>query len=71
MELPEGFSIPGKVVKLLKALYGLKQGPRCWWLLVTHSLLKKLRYNQCVSDGCFFWREVELVKPDVSVSVCG
>ena len=57
MELPEGFSKPGKVVKLLKALYGLKQGPRCWWLLITAFIKERLRYNQCVSDACFFWKK--------------
>lgn len=56
MELPEGFTIPGKVVKLQKALYGLKQGPRCWWLLVSKFITDTLGYKRSVSDGCFFFR---------------
>jgi len=57
MELPEGFTIPGKVVKLQKALYGLKQGPRCWWLLVSKFITGTLKYQRSVSDGCFFFRK--------------
>jgi hypothetical protein len=57
MELPEGFTIPGKVVKLQKALYGLKQGPRCWWLLVSKFITGTLGYQRSVSDSCFFFRK--------------
>lgn len=57
MELPEGFQQPGMIVKLLKALYGLKQGPRCWWLLITAFIKEKMKYTQCVSDACFFFKK--------------
>jgi hypothetical protein len=57
MELPEGFSQPGMVVKLLKALYGLKQGPRCWWLLISKFIINNMGYSACISDSCFFFKK--------------
>lgn len=29
-ELPDGFKLPGKIIRLLKALYGLRRSPRLW-----------------------------------------
>ena len=57
MELPEGFDVPGMIVKLKKALYGLKQGPRCWWLLISKFIIEVLLYKCCVSDPCFFFKK--------------
>jgi hypothetical protein len=57
MELPEGFTEPGKIVKLKKALYGLKQGPRCWWLLISKFITDSLQYKCCISDSCFFFKK--------------
>jgi hypothetical protein len=56
MDLPEGFSQLGKIVKLRKALYGLKQGPRCWWIMISGFIVNKMGYTSCVSDSCFYFR---------------
>jgi hypothetical protein len=57
MEIPEGFGQDGMVMKLLKALYGLKQGPRCWWILITKFIIDTMKYQQCISDACFFYKK--------------
>ncbi|KAH9398166.1 hypothetical protein TYRP_019174 [Tyrophagus putrescentiae] len=54
MELPEGFRIPGKVLKLNKAVYGLKQSARCW-----NEHIQKIFVNnqltQSTNDQCFYY----------------
>ncbi|EED21271.1 hypothetical protein TSTA_085020 [Talaromyces stipitatus ATCC 10500] len=37
---PDGFRIPGKVIRLRKALYGLRQSPRLWQKELTGTLLE-------------------------------
>ncbi len=52
MELPEGFRVPGKVLKLKKAVYGLKQSARCWnehiQQIFTNNQLKQSTNDQCL-----------------------
>ena len=54
VEMPRGFSIPGKVLKLKKSLYGLKQSPRNFF----HHLKSKLESIGFVAatdvDSCLF-----------------
>ena len=54
MEMPRGFSQPGKVLKLKKSLYGLKQAPMVWFNHLK-SKLEHAGFVQCVDvDQCLF-----------------
>ena len=49
---PQGYTNPGKVLRLLKALYGLKQSPRLWYRKLRQWLLDNgwevSKYDECV-----------------------
>jgi len=53
LEMPRGFSTPGKVLKLKKSLYGLKQSPRNHYQNLK-SKLEDLGFVACESDPCLF-----------------
>ena len=53
VEMPRGFTQPGKVLKLKKSLYGLKQSPRNHYQNLK-SKLEKLKFEACESDPCLF-----------------
>ena len=53
MEMPKGFSEPGKVLKLKKSLYGLKQAPRNFFQHLKGKL-EKIGFVSSVSDPCLF-----------------
>jgi hypothetical protein len=53
VEMPRGFSEPGKVLKLKKSLYGLKQSPRNHYQNL-RSKLEDLGFVACDSDPCLF-----------------
>jgi hypothetical protein len=53
VEMPRGFSQPGKVLKLKKSLYGLKQSPRNHYQNL-RSKLEDLGFVACESDPCLF-----------------
>ena len=53
VEMPRGFSQPGKVLKLKKSLYGLKQSPRNHYQNIK-SKLESLNFKACDSDPCLF-----------------
>jgi hypothetical protein len=57
MEMPRGFTRPGKVFKLRKSLYGLKQAPMIWFKHLK-SKLESIGFVQCVDvDQCLFVSE--------------
>jgi hypothetical protein len=53
VEMPRGFSQPGKVLKLKKSLYGLKQSPRNHYQNLKLKL-EDLGFVACDSDPCLF-----------------
>ena len=54
IEMPRGFSEPGKVCKLKKSLYGLAQGPRLWFQFLK-SKLENVGFVQATEiDPCLF-----------------
>ena len=54
VEMPRGFSQPGKVLKLRKSLYGLRQSPRNWYLHLRSKLEKIGLKCQEDVDRCLF-----------------
>lgn len=54
IEMPRGFSKPGKVYKLKKSLYGLRNSPRQFWLLLKTSLESAGLKQQTEIDPCLF-----------------
>jgi hypothetical protein len=53
VEMPKGFSEPGKVLKLKKSLYGLKQAPRNFFQHLKGKL-EKIGFVSSASDPCLF-----------------
>jgi len=53
VEMPRGFSQPGKVLRLKKSLYGLKQSPRNHFQNLSSKLIA-LGFTSCESDPCLF-----------------
>ena len=56
VEMPKGFGIPGKVLKLKRSLYGLRQSPQNFY----EYLKKRLEYcefQQSENDACLFYTE--------------
>ena len=53
VEMPKGFSEPGKVLKLKKSLYGLKQAPRNFFQHLKGKL-EKIGFVSSDSDPCLF-----------------
>ena len=53
MEMPRGFSTPGKVWHLKKSIYGLKQSPRNYYLHMKEKL-SKLGFHASEVDSCLF-----------------
>ena len=53
VEMPRGFSEPGKVLKLKKSLYGLKQSPRNHYQNLK-SKLESLGFTTSDADPCLF-----------------
>ena len=61
VEMPRGFSHPGKVLKLKKNLYGLKQAPRNFF---NHckSMLEQIGFEQAIEvDPCLFLSDKVIV----------
>ena len=57
VEMPRGFSKPGKVLKLKKSLYGLKQAPRNFFLHLKDKL-ERVGFEQATEiDPCLFISE--------------
>jgi hypothetical protein len=54
VDMPRGFSKPGKVLKLRKALYGLKNSPRCFFLHLKDVLEEAGLKQQVDVDPCLF-----------------
>ncbi|KAH9404346.1 hypothetical protein TYRP_000167 [Tyrophagus putrescentiae] len=54
MELPEGFRVPGKVLKLNKAVYGLKQSARCWNEHIQQIFVNN-QLKQSTNDQCLYY----------------
>lgn len=52
-ELPEGFKIPNKCVRLNKASYGLKQSPLLWFNDLSSTLLD-MGFQQLYGAPCVF-----------------
>ena len=55
VDMPQGFSTPGKVLKLKKTLYGIKQGPRNFFKFLKKQL-EKQGFRQSEFDPCLFIR---------------
>ena len=53
VEMPRGFTEPGKVLKLKKSLYGLKQAPRNFFQHLK-AKLEKIGFVSSESDACLF-----------------
>jgi Reverse transcriptase (RNA-dependent DNA polymerase) len=53
VEMPRGFSEPGKVLKLKKSLYGLKQAPRNFFQHLKNKL-EKIGFTSSEADPCLF-----------------
>ena len=53
IEMPRGFTIPGKVLRLRKSLYGLKQSPRLHYTNLK-TKLQNLGFTQSEIDPCLF-----------------
>ena len=53
VEMPKGFSEPGKVLKLKKSLNGLKQAPRNFFQHLKGKL-EKIGFVSSESDPCLF-----------------
>jgi len=61
IEIPEGYGVPDDprgdyVLKLYKALYGIHQAPREWYLLVRDFIVNQLKFTQCTTDSCLFFK---------------
>ena len=52
-EMPLGFRIPGKVLKLKKTLYGLRQSPRAFWKYLIEKM-EMCGLEQSNLDPCLF-----------------
>ena len=52
-EMPLGFRIPGKVLKLKKTLYGLRQSPRAFWKYLVERM-EMCGLKQSSLDPCLF-----------------
>jgi hypothetical protein len=53
VEMPHGFKIPGKVLKLKNNLYGLKQAPRNFFQHFQRNL-EKVGFTSSDADPCLF-----------------
>ena len=53
VEMPLGFQIPGKVLKLKKTLYGLRQSPRAFWEYMVERM-ERCGMKQSKLDPCLF-----------------
>ena len=53
VEMPQGFTLPGKVLKLKKTLYGIKQGPRNFFNYLK-AQLEANEFVQSQHDPCLF-----------------
>jgi hypothetical protein len=53
VEMPKGFSQPGKVLQLKKSPYGLKQSPRNHFKNLS-AKLSELGFSSCAADPCLF-----------------
>ena len=56
VEMPRGFSEPGKVLKLKKSLYGLKQAPRNFFQHLKNKL-ERIGFTSSSADPCLFISE--------------
>jgi hypothetical protein len=54
VEMPRGFGVPGKVLRLNKSLYGLKQAPRNFFLFIKAELESIGFVQQVEVDACLF-----------------
>jgi hypothetical protein len=52
-KLPDGFTKPGKCIKLLRALYGLRRAPLLWQKELS-EFLKALGLRQVKEESCLF-----------------
>jgi hypothetical protein len=55
---PQGFEIPGMVIRLLKALYGLRRSPKLWYDELT-AYLATLDFIPCPEDPCILTRKAD------------
>ena len=53
VDMPRGFKIPGKVLKLKKSLYGLRQSPRNFFLHLKNKM-ENVGFVQSDADPCLF-----------------
>ena len=54
VDMPRGFTEPGKVLKLRKSLYGLKQSPRNFFKFISQKLENVGLVPQTELDPCLF-----------------
>ena len=53
VDMPRGFTKPGKCLKLRKSLYGLRQSPRLFWKYLANSM-ESCGLKQSKLDPCLF-----------------
>ena len=57
LKMPQGFAVPGKVLKLKKSLYGLSVAPRLWQNFLTKKLQNVGFEPMTEVDPCLFVSE--------------
>jgi hypothetical protein len=58
--LPDGFTVSGRVWRLIKALYGLRKSPKLWFLEIS-SFMAELGFLPCTEDMCLFTHKEKLL----------
>jgi hypothetical protein len=61
VEMPRGFTIPGKVLKLRKNLYGRSSAPRQWFKLLKSKLEEAGFEQQIDIDPCLFISDTVII----------
>jgi transposase InsO family protein len=52
-EMPDGYKLAGRIIKLLKALYGLRRSPLLWWKELSKAL-EEFGLTGSLEDPCVF-----------------
>jgi Reverse transcriptase (RNA-dependent DNA polymerase) len=61
MKVPQGLTMPGKVLRLVKAIYGLKQAGNTWHTRLSKHLIK-MGFKPTIADKCLFRKQLSKTK---------